>query len=60
MSAHFSPRPVIPSLSKAKLFSWVSVVPEGLERLLYQYCPITVPTGLITASPSCSVKHCHV
>lgn len=48
-------------MSQAKLFAWVFVVPGGLEGLLYQYCLMTVPTGLITASPPCcSDKHFHV
>jgi hypothetical protein len=55
-----SSRPVIPSLSQAKLFSWVSVVPEGLEGLLYQYGLITNPTGVFTASPPHSGKHYHI
>ena len=56
----FSSRPVIRSMSQVKLFSWGSVVPKGLEGLLYQSCLMTVPTGLITASPPYSVKQCHV
>ena len=56
----FSLRPVIPSLSHAKLFSWLFVFPEGLEGLLYLHCLMTVPTGLITASSPCSDKHYHV